>query len=78
MADDFVKIPMYGFSESFNISVSAAISLNVLRERLERSELDWKLNREEQIQLKLKWCRKILRDGQKLEDEIRRRIIEKE
>ncbi len=27
MADEYVKIPMYGFTESFNISVSAALSL---------------------------------------------------
>ena len=78
MADEFVKIPMYGFTESFNISVSAAITLNVLRQRLENSDLNWKLSNNEQIQLKLKWCRKILRGGQQLEDEIRRRLFEKE
>lgn len=78
MADEFVKIPMYGFTESFNISVSVAITLNVLRERLEKSDLKWKLNEDEQTQLKLKWCRKILSGGQALEDEIRRRLFEKE
>lgn len=78
MADEFVQIPMYGFTESFNISVAAAITLNVLRERLEKSSLDWKLNEDEQIQLKLKWCRKILRGGQPLEDEIRKRLFQKE
>lgn len=78
MADEFVKIPMFGFSESFNISVSVAISLNVLRHRLENSETTWKLNEEEQTKLKLKWCRKILRSGQAMEDEIRRRLFQKE
>jgi tRNA (guanosine-2'-O-)-methyltransferase len=77
-ADEFVSIPMYGFTESFNISVSVAITLNVLRQRLEKSSVDWKLPQEEQISLKLKWCRKILRGGQELEDEIRRRLFGKE
>jgi tRNA (guanosine-2'-O-)-methyltransferase len=78
MADEFVKIPMFGFTESFNISVSVAITLNVLRQRLENSSIHWKLSEEEQTLLKLKWCRKILRGGQELEDEIRRRLFEKE
>lgn len=78
MADEFVRIPMYGFTESFNISVSVAITLNVIRQRLEKSDLIWKLSEEEQTALKLKWCRKILRGGQELEDEIRRRLFEKE
>jgi tRNA (guanosine-2'-O-)-methyltransferase len=77
-SDEFVSIPMYGFTESFNISVSVAITLNVLRQRLEKSSVDWKLTQEEQILLKLKWCRKILRGGQELEDEIRRRLFGKE
>lgn len=78
IADEFVKIPMFGFTESFNISVSAAITLNVLRQRLEKSDLTWKLSIEEQTQLKLKWCRKILTGGQAIEDEIRRRLFKKD
>jgi tRNA (guanosine-2'-O-)-methyltransferase len=71
MADTFVKIPMYGFTESFNISVSVAIILNSLRQRLEQSSFDWKLNKEEQTALKIKWCRKILNSGDKLEKHFR-------
>lgn len=78
MADHFVAIPMYGFTESFNISVSVAILLNTIRERLEQSGLDWKLTEEEQLSLKMQWCRSILNGGQALEDEIRRRLFEKE
>ena len=50
-ADAFVKIPMYGFTESFNISVSAAITLHTLRERLEKSSIEWKLNEHDQVLL---------------------------
>lgn len=78
LADDFIKIPMYGFTESFNVSVAAALTMNVLRERLERSSLNWKISEEEQISLKLQWCRKILRGGDALEDEIRKRLFQKE
>lgn len=71
MADTFVKIPMYGFTESFNISVSVAIILNTLRQRLEQSSYNWKLTSEEQTALKIKWCRKILNSGDKLEKHFR-------
>ncbi|MFT5859360.1 MAG: tRNA (guanosine-2'-O-)-methyltransferase [Flavobacteriaceae bacterium] len=73
-ADELIKIPMYGFIESFNISVSAAIILSTLRNKLECSTLDWKLTDEEQTKLKIKWCTKIIRNGEKVEAEIRNRI----
>ena len=47
--DELIQIPMYGFTESFNVSVSVAIILNTLRNRLEKSKLDWKLSPEEQV-----------------------------
>lgn len=71
LADEFVKIPMYGFTESFNISVSVAIVLNTLRQRLEQSDLSWKLSEEAQNLLKIKWCTKILNGGDMLERRIR-------
>ena len=77
-ADELVSIPMYGFTESFNISVSAAIALNILRNKLEQSDLKWKISHEEQVQLKIDWSTKIIRDGEEVEKEIRRRILEKE
>lgn len=57
MADELVTIPMYGFTESFNLSVSAAICLYQLRTKLEKSNLDWKLNEEEKDQVMLQWLR---------------------
>lgn len=71
LADDFVRIPMYGFTESFNVSVSVALALQMLRYRLEMSQLDWKLSREEQTLLKIKWCTKILNGGSELEKHFR-------
>ncbi len=73
-----VKVPMYGFTESFNISVSAAILLSALRKRLNDSSFNWKLSTEDQIKLKTDWCIKNLSRGKEIESEIRRRLIEKE
>ncbi|MCE3295915.1 MAG: tRNA/rRNA methyltransferase (SpoU) [Crocinitomicaceae bacterium] len=67
LSDELVKIPMYGFTESFNISVSVALVLNTIRTRLEQSALQWKLSEEEVIDLKIKWCKKILNGGEALE-----------
>ncbi len=78
MADELVRIPMYGFTESFNISVSAAIALNILRRKLKQSSIAWKLSEQEQIRLKIDWCTKIIREGEIVEKEIRRRHFEKE
>eukprot|EP01041_Mallomonas_annulata_P040532 gene40532-64452_t len=55
LSDELVKIPMYGFTESFNISVSVALVLNTIRTRLEESNLNWKLSEEELVDLKIKW-----------------------
>jgi tRNA (guanosine-2'-O-)-methyltransferase len=74
MADEFVKIPMYGFTESFNISVSAAISMYALRTRLENSSVNWKMTEEELIQLKIKWCERIIPHGNKVVPEIIKRL----
>jgi tRNA (guanosine-2'-O-)-methyltransferase len=60
MADEFVKIPMYGFTESFNISVTAAMCLHVLSGKLRGSDLPWQLSAEEQLLLKTDWVRNIL------------------
>jgi len=77
-ADQTVRLPMYGFTESFNVSVSVALSLNTLRKRLETSDIQWRLSHEEQVRLKIQWCTKIIRDGELVEREIRHRILEKE
>ena len=78
LSDELYKIPMYGFTESYNISVSAAIILNILRSKLENSSLDWRLSKEEQTKLKIDWCTKIVYNGPNVEREIRKRIVEKE
>jgi tRNA (guanosine-2'-O-)-methyltransferase len=55
MADDFVKIPMVGFTESLNISVSAAILIQSLTSRLRSSTIQWHLSQDEQAEIMLDW-----------------------
>ncbi|MEY3844814.1 MAG: hypothetical protein RL293_1236 [Bacteroidota bacterium] len=72
-ADLHVRIPMYGFTESFNISVSVAVLLQTIRQRLEISQHAWKLPESKQIALKIQWCEKILNGGEALSKEFRAR-----
>jgi len=60
-ADQYVKIPMYGFTESFNISVSAALATRTLTERLRQSDLSWQLTEEQKIDIRLQWARKVVK-----------------
>jgi tRNA (guanosine-2'-O-)-methyltransferase len=67
-ADDFLKIPMYGFTESFNISVSAAIVLYQLAQKLrEQPEIGWKLSEQEKDDIKLAWLRSTVKHSGLLE-----------
>lgn len=57
-ADDFVKIPMVGFTESFNLSVAGALLLYSLSNRLRHSGIDWQLSENEKDDLRLRWAMK--------------------
>ncbi len=69
-ADGFVKIPMYGFTESFNISVSAAICMYDLTTRMkkENSNIDWRLSEEKRNELLLTWLKSSIKAGEQLAD----------
>ncbi|MBW8051653.1 MAG: RNA methyltransferase [Cytophagales bacterium] len=60
-ADEFLKIPMYGFTESLNISVCVAICLHHLTINLHGSELKWRLSEKEKNEIRLKWIRRIIK-----------------
>lgn len=73
-ADLRVKIPMFGFTESLNLSVSVAICLNVLISKLHNSSVPGYLTDAEKDILKLGWYRKIVRGSQIIEREFLRTI----
>ena len=72
--DEKVKIPMYGFTESLNISVSVAICINTLITSLKKSSTNLGLTDEEKGAIKLIWYRKIVRGSAIIEREFLRTI----
>jgi len=67
--DQKFYIPMTGFTESLNISVSTAITIHHLLYNLNKSDIKYKLSREEQLELKYQWLRKSLKRIDILEKE---------
>lgn len=65
-ADGYAKIPMVGFSESFNISVGAALCLYELSTRLRNTRDDWSLADHEKLELQLDWLKKSIRASHQL------------
>jgi tRNA (guanosine-2'-O-)-methyltransferase len=66
-ADYHLKIPMYGFTESFNVSVACALILQKIRERLnESSDINWQLPSAEADKLRIEWAKKCLRNPQEI------------
>lgn len=56
-SDGFLKIPMLGFTESLNVSVSAAIILQHLTAKLRETSVDWKLSEEDKLEKRLDWTK---------------------
>jgi tRNA (guanosine-2'-O-)-methyltransferase len=61
-ADGLIRIPMYGFTESMNISVSAALCIRSLVTRIRASSVSWQLTDDEMDQLRLDWYRKSVKN----------------
>jgi len=56
-ADEFVKIPMFGFTESFNVSVCAALCLYELTTRIRATVPQWHLNEDEKTDVYFEWLK---------------------
>jgi tRNA (guanosine-2'-O-)-methyltransferase len=72
-ADEYLRIPMYGFTESYNISVSAALVLFTLTERMRRENTAWQLSETERLQTLLDWTRRSINKVEGIE----KRFLEK-
>ncbi len=71
-SDAFVKLPMYGFTESYNISVSVALALFNLTERLRKTPgINWQLSEAEKIEIRLYWIKKVVSRSKKVEEFLR-------
>ena len=69
MADEFMYIPMSGFSQSLNISVSAAVIMSELIRKLTDSKINWKIRGAELEKLRYKWIKNSVKCGKRIEDE---------
>jgi tRNA (guanosine-2'-O-)-methyltransferase len=58
---------MTGFTESLNISVSAAIIIQNLMSRLRHSDIDWHLSEEEILIKRLAWAKNSIKDIKRIE-----------
>ncbi len=67
-ADAFVKLPMYGFTESYNISVCVALALYDVTERMRKDpKINWQLSDQEKNEILLAWAKNVVKHPQKVE-----------
>jgi tRNA (guanosine-2'-O-)-methyltransferase len=66
-ADEKVKLPMHGFTESFNISVSAALFLFYFTAAVRKLELDWQMTNEDMVDVQLDWLRSAIKQSSLIE-----------
>ncbi|GAA3787019.1 RNA methyltransferase [Corallibacter vietnamensis] len=67
-ADCYLKIPMSGFTESLNISVSAAIILQHVTTKLKQTTIDWQLTDEERLAKQLDWIKNTIKSYDEIVD----------
>lgn len=65
-SDAKLYIPMFGFTESLNISVSAAIIIQKLTQKLKSSAIEWRLTPEELLKKRYDWVCKVLKSHEKI------------
>lgn len=73
-ADEYIRIPMVGFTESYNISVSAALVLYTLTQKLRSSKINWQLNENEQVEILLEWARRSINRPELIEKKFLEKI----
>jgi tRNA (guanosine-2'-O-)-methyltransferase len=65
LADEKLMIPMYGFTESFNISVSAGIILSHLVPAIHKTD-GWQLSEEEKSEIYLDWLKTSIKSSEQI------------
>ena len=66
-ADKRMKINMYGFTESLNISVSAAICCQSVSSKMREESTNWEVTEEEKTDILLNWIRNSIKSGKQIE-----------
>ncbi|MGK6343698.1 TrmH family RNA methyltransferase [Chryseobacterium sp. DT-3] len=65
-ADETLAIPMYGLTRSYNVSVAAGICMYELKQKLIKSGIDYKLNEEKLMKMKIRWAVNSMRSGHQI------------
>ncbi|REC46732.1 TrmH family RNA methyltransferase [Chryseobacterium pennipullorum] len=65
-ADETLAIPMYGFTKSYNVSVAAGICMYELKQKLLKSGIDYKLDEQKLIEMKIRWAVNSIRSGKEI------------
>ena len=74
LADETVRIPIHGFTQSYNLSVSAAISLYTLDRTLRNSSVNWQLDARDATDLHIKWLAQSTPSGEQLLEDYRKKL----
>jgi len=74
MCDEFITYPMFGFTESLNISVSVSLCLGALIPKLHTSNTAWQLTEREKDELRLEWYKKSVSRAEVLEKEFLKKL----
>jgi len=77
LADDFVKLPMYGFTESFNISVCAALCMYELSTRIRKEIANYKLSEVEKEEVYLAWLKASVKKPDLLIKDFENKLLQK-
>ena len=75
LADEKIKIPIYGFTESYNISVAAALCMQTVISKMRASEVEWQLTEVEKDEVLLNWLRNSIKESVLIEQRFIKEII---
>ena len=69
-ADECLKVSMYGFTQSLNISVSAGVIISRLTRQIRNSVVDWHLTEPEKMKLRAEWLKSSVKNSQMIIDRL--------
>ncbi|MFP3599518.1 TrmH family RNA methyltransferase [Chryseobacterium sp. SIMBA_029] len=65
-ADETLAIPMFGLTRSYNVSVAAGICMYELKQKLIKSEIDYKLSEEKRLTMQIRWAVNSIKSGKEI------------
>lgn len=77
LSDYRMKIPMYGFTESYNISVSVSLCLQHLTFKMREANINWQLTNRKQKSVMLQWLKNSIKSSKKIEEQFLERFNKK-